>query len=470
MERTGPLNDRQLEALQLVGSGDDLSSTEREPLRITARALESRGLVSISKSTGQWRATITADGRFYLEHGYHPDARRTSKDSGRTTEEARTVPSPGKAVKPRKTREIPTEIPRDRRADAIGLINRLSSERTVRLPALSESEFARWRKTVDHAKRNGLVPEGHHIEFIGSADTSATIRLIAAVHPNAARKHAQGLEPVPVPERLQRPHPVVARLRDDVDRLTMPKDLRRRSLLIFQAIASAAHDRGWKVRDQPVDQRHHYGSGSRRRYDRREGAVQVGIDGFTYAVTIDQEFPQSENPIKAKNLKLELPYSSYGQHKWADRKTMTLEDRLPEVMDGLAKSAAGDRRSAIAAEKAKVERQRQWETVMANAKVQALEHHYASALEQQSQAFERFKRLTAYCDLLEERLQEEEADHPDNDAARQWLAWARTFADSTDPLRTLPAMPTAPEFKAEDLKPFLGRWSPYGPESSYGRR
>lgn len=467
MERTGPLNERQLETLRLIGAGDDLGSDEQMRLRITARALQSRGLVTVSKSTGQWQATITADGRFYLEHGHHPDARKTSSGTRRAGKRRGSGVATSEAAKTEKHRQ---EIPRNRRADAAELVDRLSRERTVRLPTMDGLEFDRWRKTIDFAKRNGLVPKGHHIEFSGHAGTSATVRLVAAVHPNAARKQAEGLEPVPVPERLQRPHPVVARLRDDVDRLAMPKELRRRNLLIFQAIAAAAVERGWKVRDQPVDQRHHYGYNSARKYHRREGEFQIGIDGFSYAITIDQEFPQSEHPIKAQSLKLDIPYSSYGQHKWADRKTMTLEDRLPEVMDSLARSAAGDRRTAIAAEKAKVQRQHQWETAMADAKVQALQRHFATTLDQQSQTFEHFKRLTAYCDQLEQRLQEAGPDHPDAAAATQWLSWARAYTESVDPLQALPQMPATPEFKAEDLKPFLGRWSPYGPESGSGWR
>ena len=68
---------------------------------------------------------------------------------------------------------------------------------------------------------------------------SMTIRLVSSIHPKAARKLAASLPPVPVPGRLHRPHPVIARLRDDDQRLQMPPELRRRSLLLFQAIAGA---------------------------------------------------------------------------------------------------------------------------------------------------------------------------------------------------------------------------------------
>ncbi|WP_157930398.1 hypothetical protein [Glycomyces xiaoerkulensis] len=472
MERTGPLNDRQLETLQLIGSGDDLSSDEHTGLRITARALASRGLVTISKRTGQWRAAITDAGRHYLEHGRHPDARSTpAAGSRRKVQRPRATSADGVSAKTPTPRHTPAGISRDRHADAAALVERLVAEHTVRLPSMSESEYGRWRKTIDYAKRNGLVPEGHFIESIGSAETSTTIRLVAGVHPNAARKHAQGLEPVPVPDRLRRPHPVVARLRDDSDRLMMPKELRRRSLLIFQALAGAALERGWKVSDRPVTDRHQYGSYGSRKYRRRDGAIEIRIDGFTYAVTVDQEFPQSVHPVKSQSLKLELPHSgSSGQSKWADRKTMTLEERLPEVVAGLAKRAVDDRKSAIAAEKAKVERQRRWESAMARAKEEALEHHYGTVLDQQAQALERFRVLSVFCDQLEAKIRSAAPDTTGLESSKQWLRWARAYTASIDPLQVLPAMPSAPDFKLEDLKPFLGNWSPYGPESHYGRR
>ncbi|MDA1362723.1 hypothetical protein O1R50_24090 [Glycomyces luteolus] len=65
------MNDRQLETLRLVGAGDDLSGGEHVGRRVTGRALQSRGLVTVSKRDGIWRAAITDAGRYYLEHGEH---------------------------------------------------------------------------------------------------------------------------------------------------------------------------------------------------------------------------------------------------------------------------------------------------------------------------------------------------------------------------------------------------------------
>lgn len=82
LERTRPLNERQLKVLGLVGGGDDLGDCASVQFRNSARALESRVLVSVSRSGSRWQAVITEAGRFYLEHGAHPEAGRASADAG----------------------------------------------------------------------------------------------------------------------------------------------------------------------------------------------------------------------------------------------------------------------------------------------------------------------------------------------------------------------------------------------------
>lgn len=471
MERTGKLNDRQAETLRLIGSGSDLSDDEHVKLRITARALESRGLVSISRRTGRWRATLTDAGRHYLEHGGHPDAvdepptdRTGSRKRRAPGTGSRVVPDQREKSEPRKVRPATRD---ERRGDAVALIERLEQERTVNLFHLSETEYSRWRKTIDYAKRHGLVPDGHSIERNKTVRDGMSIRLVSAIHPNATRKSAVGLPPVPVPGRLHRPHPVVSRLRDGDDQLAMPKDLRRRSLLLLQAIVTAALERGWKVSNRPKEQRAHR-TYHQRVHGRHEGVVCIGIDGFTYEVTIDQEFPQSANPVKAQTLKIELPYArASGRRVWADRKTAALDDRLPEILEGLADRAVEDRERVIAEEREKAERRRRWEAAMSRAEERAIEHHYAEILDGQAQAFERSRRLGRYCDRLEQRIADDDSGSPEAASATAWLAWARTYAESLDPFGTLPTMPAAPEFGPRDLEPFLDGWSPYGPE---GRR
>ncbi|GGN83197.1 hypothetical protein [Nocardia rhizosphaerihabitans] len=76
--RSDQLNDRQGDLLERIADGDDLSSPEQTHLRVSAQALQSRGLVTISKRKGFFAARITDAGKYYLRHGYHPENDRPS--------------------------------------------------------------------------------------------------------------------------------------------------------------------------------------------------------------------------------------------------------------------------------------------------------------------------------------------------------------------------------------------------------
>jgi hypothetical protein len=239
----------------------------------------------------------------------------------------------------------------------------------------------------------------------------------------------------------------------------------------LQAIAAAAADRDWKITEPPTEGHGYRTSFYQHSPPYREGEIQIGIDGFVYKVTIDQEFPQSADPVKSKTLKIGLPhYKSHGGRcDWADRKTMTLEERLPEIIDALARRAVADREEAIAEEEKKAERQHR-DAAIARAKEEALQHHHAGALKRQARALEECRILREYCRQLGQRIEAADPGAPELEAATAWLAWARTYAESIDPFRTLPTMPPAPDFSIEDLKPFLKGVNPPGTETHWPRR
>ncbi|TLQ48109.1 hypothetical protein FEF34_08885 [Streptomyces marianii] len=47
--------------------------------------------------------------------------------------------------------------------------------------------------------------------------------------------------------------------------------------------------------------------------------------------------------------------------------------------------------------------------------------------------------------------------------AEAWISWAAATVERLDPLNTPPRLTDIPEPRPDDLKPFLGHWSPYGP-------
>ncbi len=336
------------------------------------------------------------------------------------------------------------------------LIERLRTERIVDLLSLSAPEQGRWRKTIDYAKRHGLVPEGHRIECNQPVAGTMTVRLVAAVHPTAARKRAATFPPVAVPDRLDQPHPVIAQLRDDSERMATPSQVRHRGLCMLQGLAQAAVERGWDVTDHATD-RSGIPSEKQRIRLAREGAIRIGIRGFTYTVTVDQKSPQTPDPTKAGHLKVTLPQSYTGmQSTWTDAKTVPLEQRLPEVIEALAQRAAADRKRIAAEARSKAAQQQARDADAARDRGRAVEGFLADELDRQARALERWRRLTAYCDRLEAHLDAADPQAAEVESARSWLAWARAHTATLDPFKELPGLPEVPDHRpafGNDEKP-----------------
>jgi hypothetical protein len=111
----------------------------------------------------------------------------------------------------------------------------------------------------------------------------------------------------------------------------------------------------------------------------------VAIEGFSQAIQIREEGLPSRAQWE-KELRASRPYwageprqkpigkyeeeatgrlaitllPSFGGRKWADRKSWTLEEKLPEVIQEIEISAAADQHRREEAERAKERRQREW--------------------------------------------------------------------------------------------------------------
>jgi hypothetical protein len=103
MKITGRLNARQVEVLRWILDALPDGVMTGSSYKTTAAALQARRLVEISRRGGQWSATVTAEGRFYLEHGRHPDLDTTPEP----VVLPRVVPPPPSPPRaPRRTAEV----------------------------------------------------------------------------------------------------------------------------------------------------------------------------------------------------------------------------------------------------------------------------------------------------------------------------------------------------------------------------
>lgn len=460
------LNDRQHALLKRVAEGDDLSRPESLRDRQSAYVLSNRGLITVSKRGAVFRAQLTGAGRARLQEA-------ENKSSSPPCEPQPSPTVSATATGKRKAPDATVETAELRSKQARKLLNQLADGEDFWVESPTEQEAATWRRVVDFAKRNDLVPAGKTLERRTSGP-DLIIRLVDGVHPNTKPASPQPEAPVVrVPETLRGCHPVIATLRDDERRLLMPKPQRRRSLLILQAVASEAERRGHRVKNEPVaTDRYAYSNVVRD----RDGAIRVEIDGHGFAVRVSQVSPNSENPERSGALLIEVPpYHVRGrQTKWPDGKRRKVEDVLDLILPELETQAAEAKQRKIDEERAKAERRTNWEKAMGRAKAAAITAYKAKILDKQVENWRRAATLREYRDALTDRIaQANRGKQQVDDAVLAWAKWITEYTAAIDPLTSIPRMPDVPELSPEDLKPFLGKWSPYGPEESsyrYGWR
>ncbi|MFD8868319.1 hypothetical protein ACFV1F_28935 [Streptomyces sp. NPDC059590] len=234
------------------------------------------------------------------------------------------------------------------------------------------------------------------------------ISLLDGLHPNSGRQMPEDTPQVPVPVQLRSPHRVVAAMRDDEGRLVMPTEPRRRALRVLQGLAAEAVRRGRRVEERPVPDRYRsrrYSYNGRYvppSYSRREGELDLVVDGFTYTVTIKQESPQAMDPERSEKLMLELGYSrSARRRQWADRKRWALEDVLGAVLQEVESRAVEDAQRKVDEERAKEERKARWQEALAAAKQRAVQAQLARVLGEQAAQLREVAVLHQYCEALE---------------------------------------------------------------------
>jgi hypothetical protein len=179
--------------------------------------------------------------------------------------------------------------------------------------------------------------------------------------------------------------------------------------------------------------------------------------------------PNSEDAEKASRLIIELshhPTWEWRQTRWADGKKQRVEDCLPALLSELETRAVEDRQRKTAEGNAKIERRANWEKAMEVARKRATEDHYEKVLDQQVARWRRAKELRRYRHELEQRLTASDTPDGDSNSIRDWLDWIDRHINQTDPHETLPSFPDLPILTHEQLKPYLGGWSPHGPESN----
>jgi hypothetical protein len=408
------------------------------------------------------RCTSTATARLYRRN-------RSTTQNQRSTTQRRLTSLPAELDV-----SLPTErsqgIADKRRAAATELITKLTADGPLSIHNPDNDTITEWRRVIDFAKRNGLVPAGKRIVKNRPHGRHLKIELVDGAHPNA-RPDPSVAPPITVPERTDSWHPLLRGLAAKNHRLRVSPDSLDRTLRVLHALLTEAQQRGYQAAwaDDHGDtvafttSRHRYELVLEEEYDARQ--VLPTTDELATGKTYSWQRVQPEwksLPTGNPRIQLTTGYEYSGRPQtWADRQRWSLEDKLGDVLAEIEARTRLAEERARAAEEARVARRREWETAMATARLRFQEDRRAAALTEQVTAWDRTVRIRAYCDAQDKAI----ADNPDlADRLAQWLGWCRSYADRIDPIRHRDLEPDDVEPRREDLRPYLGRFSPYGPD------
>jgi len=348
----------------------------------------------------------------------------------------------------------------------------------MRVPYWPEQGERNYRQLVDAAQRWNKIPEGKRL--VTDLDRGELeIRLV-----DAPEGSAIALVPVPVPARLTKPHPVARQFREDTKRHRVSRAQLSRAVRIVHALATDSERRGYEVRKLSADlpPRRGYAHRSMKggadfeivlrdhRYPLHIMEEKVPLRGVWedeqswrkndryYRLSSDDAFSGRYDKNATGKLTISLDgYSREGrQSSWGDRRSWTLEEKLPEILREIEVRAVEDDCRAERERRKEEERQRQWELAMERAKERFVDSYRGKVLRAHAAAWQEAIELRRYLDALEET-------HGDDPDATEWIEWVRDYIKRLDPLNSAQTLPTPEEISAEELKPFLGGLSPYGP-------
>ncbi|MEU8673041.1 hypothetical protein [Streptomyces anulatus] len=156
--------------------------------------------------------------------------------------------------------------------------------------------------------------------------------------------------------------------------------------------------------------------------------------------------------------------SPHRASEWADVPDRPLEDQLAEIAQevGLRGKAAEHKR--LADQQAREAQQRRWETATEEARTAYAYAYRVKHLEEQADAWHQTKRLTEYVTAVRDHATSLPPGQ-ERTEIEAWLAFTDARLQHLTESATAPKLPTPPKPSGDDLKPFLGHWSPYGPRS-----
>jgi hypothetical protein len=474
-------------------------------LATTSRALKDRGLIAMPRKNGKWQAQIIEAGRFYLEHGHHPDRPEPAPRKPRSPApgaKAPTAPRPQQdAAPPAETKlaaqravKPPRPSPAEIGAALIAQVQ--EAGRFLRIPDPSDEERARYRRAFDAARQ--CTPDGYHLKYSGRAKGDFFLGLLRVTGEDDTKWNRIRLARSRVITDVEDVLAVVTADHSayEISEEVLPRVLTLLRLLAEQALARYGEIAVSKKRKQPrplftVHGRTYEISFRERQKQVRYVPKQPGRRTYDWQrVTPARKFEPSGELELVVGQHSGYGYGhSYGWKKeWADTAKKPLEEQIGSVFRALKARAKEQERARLEREaeqqRLREERERQeaerrrleaereererreWEAAVSAASIKAVRaaraDHFGTALEQWGAAGE----MRAFCAALDEA-----ADAPEDalevERLREWSAWGKAEADRLDPTmngKGLASLDFHAEPTGDQLRPFLNGWHPHRPE------
>jgi hypothetical protein len=449
MAHRDTLNEEQAKVLEWIGLGCPRDGQEGVERRITAAALVRRGLVSVEGRGPSWSATITTDGRAYLDRmaSERPPVPRQPNVSVTQQLVEEVIAAGGVMTFPRPRYGVAGEVDFERRAAL--------AHRFGKVPPGKQLVVTRHRDELE----------------IGLVDSPQEVPAVPEV--------------VKVPGRVARFHPLVTTFRTDTSRHEVSRAQLGRASRLIHVLVTEAERRGHLVKAAPSSTPRY---GQPRWSGPSDGHIVITAGECSASLRIFEEGLGSRSHWEQENLQrvrtstgVYLPrgrpvadYESkasgrlciellgfyrntYRAHRWADRRSWRLEDKVGEVLWEIEVRSAESRIAREAAELEASQREGRWHAAMLQAEADLTEHRRGEAAKGQAAAWADAERIRAYCSAMTDR-------YSDDQQSLDWATWARAFADRIDPLASAPEIPQPGDISPEDLRPFLRGWNPYGPD------
>lgn len=497
--RDVPLNGAQLGVLRWVADGCPDGVYHDWSHRSSARALSSRGLVTVDGHGSRWRALLTEAGAYYLAHGAYPVA-DVVKPAGNQPSERKIVADPQESLEPESEQRSkpgpvkpfpkqPQQVrtPKARKPNATEQMMTALADAESHKISIPHDKTGHYKRLASFAKSSGKIPEGMQVTVESSwRRRGATVRL----EPLPAWQ-LKKLTPVSVPAQLRNPSDVTALFKNS-DTFQVKGDSTHRALLLIEALVVEARRRGVTVEaklGKPLfpDQYRYDGP--------KHDEIKFVFGRDEYRLWFEQKtlrkhheptrseinwawrgrlFPdEDEIPDTHLSLVLRGEGGKFWADHWNDTDDHHLEDDLAQILEELQlrHDAMDERRQAEETERKRKQEEYEREQERLKAEAEEHEHRLAAATEQaKKEHHERFIIEAMYrqsrqwqdSSLLRRYAQaiESAAASSPNAQKERMLDWAKqinTQADKDDPLPSRATRPNVPEPGETELKPLIDR-------------